>query len=316
MPASVDTVAEALVASLGVEPQVVTLALDALRERGFPIRYVYVVHTNPSFRPIGEALRRLQAEVSHYADGRPPVDFAWIPVQDGADFPEDLVTEAEAGLFLRVLYRTVRDLKRSGHRVHLLIAGGRKVMAAYTMVIAQLLLDDTDAVWHLLSEERLLQSKAMHADDPGQTVLVRVPVLRWSLLPSTIRELLVWDDPYRAIRHQQELRDRQRWQLLHAFWERLTPAERSVVRALVETHGTTKEIARSLGRDPKTVAHQLESAYAKYRSCVGLAPGTRVRTRLIADLTPVLSSLVGPNAHARMGLRPHARRKRTPKTAL
>lgn len=311
MSASVAAVAEALVASLGVEPQVVTLALDALRERGFPIRHVYVVHTNPSFRPIGEALRRLQAEIPYYANSHPPVDFAWIPVQDGPAFPEDLVTEADAGLFLRVLYQTVRDLKRSGSRTHLLIAGGRKVMAAYTMVVAQLLLEDTDAVWHLLSEERLLQSKAMHADDPRQTVLVRVPVLRWSLLPSTVRELLVWDDPYRAIQRQQELQDHQRWQLLHAFWDRLTPAERAVVRVLVETHGTTKEIARSLGRDPKTVAHQLESAYAKYRSCMGLTPGTRVRTRLIADLPPVLSSLVGPNTHASIGHRPHTRRKRT-----
>lgn len=313
MPPSAGNVGATLVATLGVEPQVITLALDALHAEGFPICQTHVVHTNPSFRPIGDALRRLQDEIPYYVRSRPPVEFRWIPVQDERHFPEDLLTETDAGLFLRVLYRTVRDLKRDGRQVHLLMAGGRKVMAAYAMVVAQLLFDDHDRVWHLLSEEGLLQSKAMHADDPAQTVLVPVPVLRWSLLPSTVREILVWDDPYRAIQRQRELQAHQRWQLLQVFWDRLTPAERTLVQALVELQGMNKELARSLGRDPKTIANQLQAIYTKYRSCMGLSAMTRVRSRLIADLVPVLSSLVGPDTHGHVGLKTHARRKRTPK---
>ena len=156
----------------------------------------------------------------------------------------------------------------------------------------------------------------MHADDPRQTVLVPVPVLQWSLLPSTVREILVWDDPFQAIRRQRELQDHQRWRLLQVFWDRLTPAERTLVRALVETQGTNKELAHTLGRDPKTVANQLQAVYAKFRACMGLPPTTQVRSRLIAGLTPVLAGRIGPYAHADMGERTHAARKRKPKIGL
>ncbi len=55
------------------------------------------------------------------------------------------------------------ELKRKNYRVHLSVAGGRKVMAALRMVVAQLLFDEDDSVWYLLSEGKLLAEKAMHA---------------------------------------------------------------------------------------------------------------------------------------------------------
>ena len=42
--------------------------------------------------------------------------------------------------------------KRAGHLVYLSIASGRKPMTVYGMVAAQLLFDEDDRVWHLLSE--------------------------------------------------------------------------------------------------------------------------------------------------------------------
>ncbi len=279
---------DVLVATLGVEPQVVTLTLDALHGRGFPVVSAFVVHTSPRLPAVQDALQRLRQEKTHY---QPPVRFSFVPVRSGNRFPEDIATEGDAALLLRVLYRTVAEQKRKGARVHLSIAGGRKVMTAMGMVVAQLLLDERDHVWHLLSEGALLQSKAMHADDPSQIVLVPVPVLRWNLLPSTVQELLVWDDPYRAIERQRELQEQERWQVLNAFWAQLTSAEREVAEALVRYGGTIPELAKRLNRAPKTVANQLQSVYAKYRDGFGLPATVKARDRLIADLSPVIAAM-------------------------
>ena len=220
--------AEVVVAPIGVEPQVVTLTVDALLARSFPIAQVWVLHANENYPPIAAALRRLHAERAFYRQKGFSLRWHFVPIQEGQHYPDDFATEQDVALLLRVLYRTVAQLKRKGFRLHLSIAGGRKVMTAMGMVVAQLLLDEHDHVWHLLSEGRLLQSKAMHADNPNEVALVPVPVLRWSLLPSTVQEILLWDDPYRAIERQRQLQQQQRWQLLQTFWQKLTPADSGV----------------------------------------------------------------------------------------
>ncbi len=294
---------DAVVATLGTEPQVVTLTLDILLARGYPVAHVAVVHTEAS--ALGDALPRLRAEEPHYARRSPPVSFRYVPVSDGQRFPADIVSEDDAALLLRVLYREVAAQKRARRRVHLCIAGGRKVMAAYGMAVAQLLLDEDDHVWHLLSDPDLLRSREMHAAH-DRVVLVPVPVLRWSLLPSSLRELLLWDDPYGAIQRQREVRDRLRLQVLARLWRELTPAERRVAAALAREGGSNEELARRLGRSAKTIANQLRAIYDKYRVATGLPEAGRVRERLIADLAPCLDHLtedsqddLGSNAHVR-----------------
>ncbi len=280
-----------LVATLGTEPQVVTLGLDALRERGEPIREVVVVHTAaPGVR---QGLMRLERALREGGDGEEGVLRA-MAVQDvsGREV-EDLATEGEVAALLRTLYRAVVEPKRRGRRVHLLLAGGRKVMAAYAMVVAQLLFDEGDRVWHLLSPPEVERSRRMRLSDAEAegVQLVPVPVLRWALFPSTVRELLVWGDPYRAIERQRELQEHERRELLQAFWERLTPAERQVAERLVHEGGTNAELARRLGRSPKTVANQLRAVYQKYRGTLGLEAvgrGPAIRARLVADLAQLL----------------------------
>ncbi len=282
---------QVLVATVGVEPQVVTLTLDALQLRGFPITAVYIVHTNPSHPAIANSLRRLMDERQHYKE---TVRFFFVPVRDGNHYPQDFLEERDVALLLRVLYKTVAKLKRKGKRVHLSIAGGRKVMTAMGMVVAQLLLDEKDYVWHLLSEGMLPQTKEMHPKNPDDVVLVPVPVLRWALLPSTVQEILVWDDPYRAIERQRQLQAQQQGQLLNQFWSTLTPAEREVVTNLVLYKESIPDLSRRLNRSPKTVANQLKSVYDKYRNAFNLPPEVKVRERLIVDLAFFLSKVNQP----------------------
>lgn len=282
---------EALVATVGIEPQVVTLTLDALLARSFPITQIWVVHPSETHPSIAASLRRLRAEQAFYRRSGLRLQWHFVPIRDDHHYPDDFSTERDVASLLRVLYRTVAQLKRKGFHVHLSIAGGRKVMTAMSMVVAQLLLDERDHVWHLLSEGKLLQSKAMHARKPNEVVLVPVPVLRWNLLPSTVQEILLWDDPYRAIERQRQLQQQQRWRLLQDFWAKLTPAEREVAEGLVRYGEKVKALAKRLNRTPKTIRNQLQSIYAKYRDHFDLPADAKVRDRLIADLSPVLAIL-------------------------
>lgn len=280
-----------LIAPLGTEPQVVTLTLDALRHRGFAVARAIVLHTNPEVLPVKKALAALRAEEEFYGAQSPPVKFEFRPFKEGSHFPRDIHSEEDAALVLRLLYREVAKAKRKGGCVHLSLAGGRKVITAMGMVAAQLLLGEEDHVWHLLSADRLHESRAMHSADPSAITLIPIPVLRWSLLPSTLHELLVWDDPYRAIQRQRELKEQEQLKLIKHFWQMLTSTEREVVAVLVREGASNTVLARSLKRSPKTIANHLQNIYAKYRECLGLPEGIPVRTRLVADLAPVMGEL-------------------------
>ncbi len=282
---------EALVATVGVEPQVVTLVLDALLAHSLPITQVWVLHPNETHPPIARALQSLRKERAFYRHNGLSLRWQFVPIREDQHYPNDFATEQDVALLLRVLYRTIAQLKRKDFRIHLSIAGGRKVMTAMSMVVAQLLLDEQDHVWHLLSEGELLQRRTMHAQKPDEVVLVPVPVLRWSLLPSTLQEILIWDDPYRAIERQRHLQQQQRWRLLQDFWNKLTPAEREVVKALVSYGEKVEALAKRLNRSAKTVRNQLQSIYTKYRNHFDLPEDAKVRDRLIADLSPVLAML-------------------------
>ncbi len=157
---------QVLIATLGTEPQVVTLALDRLQEKGYPITEVVVIHTTGGI--VQPALARLAGEFA--APGMCP--YRPVAVEDDRTPIADIATESDSAALLRTLYRAVLAEKRAGHLVHLSIAGGRKPMAVYGMVVAQLLFDENDHVWHLLSEGwRPGDERVMHTrpgDGPAQ----------------------------------------------------------------------------------------------------------------------------------------------------
>lgn len=275
-----------LVATLGTEPQVVTLTLDALLARGEGINRVVVVHTDPGEPAIAVALRSLAAEGPFYRDRG--VVFDYVPVQGRAGVPRDLVGEEEVEAAFRTLYRVVREAKKGGRRVHLSIAGGRKVLAAFGMAVAQLLLGPGDEVWHLLSEGGLLRSRRMHARQGEGVALVPVPFIPWSALAPGVAELVLREDPWAAMLQIRAWQERGGWAQARLFLDReLTGAEKMVVELLVATGFSNQELARKLHLSPKTVANRISTAREKARSFFGLEQVDRAR--LVALLTPAVN---------------------------
>jgi len=270
---------QVLVATLGTEPQVITLALDVLRAKGYPITQVIVVHT------VGEAvqpaLTRLGQEFFHLGAS----SYRPIPVVGQSGPIEDIVTEADTAALLRTLYQVVLAEKRAGRLVHLSIAGGRKPMAVYGMVVAQLLFGEDDRVWHLLSEGwRPGDERVMHKQPGDGVTLVPIPVLRWSLVSPVMTELALREDPWEAIQAQRTMRRDEDLRRKREFVEQwLTPAERDVVR-LASQGLDNATIAERLGKAEKTVANQLTGIYGKLHEWRGYRTDVPVsRAVLVAE---------------------------------
>lgn len=272
---------EVMVATLGTEPQVVTITLDLLREKGYRPEEVVVVHT------VGEvihpALERLAQE---FACGT--VAYRPVPIVGPSGPVADIATEEDATALLHTLYREIRTLKQAGCRVHLSIAGGRKPMAVYGMVVAQLLFDEDDQVWHLISEGwKPGSERVMHLRPGDRAWLMQVPVLRWTDSAAAIAVLMAQDDPWAAIHRQRELTQAQAMRRRGEFvrhW--LSRAEREIVELLVREGLDNAGIARRLHKSERTVANQLTQIYAKLREFLGFPETPVNRSVLIAELAP------------------------------
>ena len=262
-----------LIAPIGTKPQLVTIALDLIQGRGEMVCEVVVLHTSLERPETLAAVSRLQEE---FRQAYPDIQLRPICLCDERGIPlPDVDSEASAREAFRVLYREVKAAKQAGRRVHLSIAGGRKIIAVYGMAVAQLLFDPDDRVWHLFSVPSLIQSRALHPG-PGEADLIRVPVLRWSEVSPALTDLILSDDPFDAVRRQEELRRTDALRVAREFAEgELSPAEREVVRLVVCEGLTDAEIAERTCRSVKTVGHHLSSAYQKARAFFGLQRADR-----------------------------------------
>lgn len=271
-----------LLATLGNEPQVVTIVLDRLL-REFPIRQVVVVHTDAA--PVRRGLELLEAEFASHR--YPGVHLRTVPVEGSRGVLDDIRTEEDVRWLLRTLYCTLRDLKHTGAVVHLSIAGGRKVMSVAAMVVAQLLCGPDDRAWHLLSEGWTPGGeRRMHLGPDEPVWLVPLPILRWTDSGVMLAALSDLDDPREAIRRYEEIVRGERMRRRREFVTRwLTRAEREVAR-LACAGLDNAAIARKLRRSERTVAHHLTRIYEKLEDWLGF-PETGVgRPLLLAELAP------------------------------
>ena len=257
-----------LVATLGTEPQVVTLAVWALQHKLRPPVYpkeVWVVYTtDPSVRAAHDRLQKIFKE-DYHLEGITLHTYS-ITSASGKKFA-DLESRQAINATFRTLFRVIRTAKEKGFQVHLSVAGGRKPMAIYGIVAAQLLFDDQDKAWHLISSKSLVESRRLFPVEAGDKVsLVPIPIIPWGDVDPILTVIAREEDPFGAAELVKTLRERRRHYALQLFVEsRLSPAEQKVLRYVVVKGGTIREIAKALGKSPRTVEHQLQSVYSKIK---------------------------------------------------
>lgn len=277
---------QVLIATLGSEAQVVSLAWQKLREEGYEVDEIIVVHTAPENEPIRSALTKLTDFFKHLHEPALRLRFAIV----GEENPiADTVTEQDLEAVFATLYRIVRQSKLAGQAVHLCIAGGRKVMSAYGATVAQLLFDEQDYLWYLLSAGAVLEKKRMLALAGDDVKLISIPVFQWSAVAPVLTPLALAEDPRQALRQQQQLRQRDMYQRKREFVERtLTRAEREVVELLVREGLSNDAIAERLHRSVRTVGNHLSHVYDKLHEFLGFRDDVPTdRGVVIAELAPV-----------------------------
>lgn len=274
---------EILVATLGVEPQVVTIALDRLLVAGRNIVEVTVVYTESS--GIHQALAVIKDEFKKHVYAR--VSLRTVPVISSRGPVEDFFTGEDLRALLRTLYAEVRRARQAGNIVHMCISGGRKVMGIMGMVVAQLLFGPDDQVWYLLTEDwRPGAGRRLHLPLEEKVWLVPVPVLRWSEAGALMQTVAELDDPAEIMAWHEKLSRATRMKRRREFirhW--LTPAEKGVVQLVCQGLDNAA-IAARLHKQEQTVANQLRSVYEKLREWLEYPAGNVDRSVLIAEFAP------------------------------
>lgn len=257
---------EVLIATVGLSPQVVTLALDELLRRKVPIRRVIVVQPSEAQEAIKCSLDRLRAEIADYRQQR-GITFEFRMFEDDDGYrPSDTQSRRDADIVLKTLNRELRAAKQAGCRVHLSIAGGRKIISAFGTVAAQLQFEADDQCWHVI-EGTQADREAMHPR-PGEEVrLVEVPILSWKVWKETHPESLLTalaDDPLHA---QEILRrvlvDEVIRRRCDFFLTELDHTEQRVLALMALEGLDNDELCARLGCSVKNVVTRILTKYAK-----------------------------------------------------
>lgn len=275
---------QTLIATLSSEPQGITRVLDWLLQQGYPIGELIVVHTT------GDIIQpALQTVIDEFGAGvYPDIRYRTVVISGPHGPVADIRTADDTGALLQTLYRVIRQARQLNNPIHLSITSGRKTMAVYAMVAAQLLFTEQDRIWHMMATERSGDiDKRLHVAADVEMEMVEVPVLRWADA-GTAAALLEQDDPWVALQRQRAFTQGEAARRVKEFLDhRLTKRERELVLRLARTGLDNAGLARQLGKSEQTVANQLTAVYKKFEEWQGLG-GSSVGTRgvLVAALRP------------------------------
>jgi len=272
-----------MIATLGVEPQVVTLTLDTLIAVGKTIDQVTVIYTDHP--AIKTALNIIEDEFK--AGVYPGLSFYPVAVTSPDGPVKDFRTEEELRALLRTLYTEIRKVRQEKRPVHLCISGGRKVMGVMAMTVAQLLFGPDDQAWYLITEGwKPGAGRHLHITDSDKVRLIPVPVLRWHEAGTLMQTVTELDDPQEVLawyhRLTKKAEERRQGEFIK-YW--LTPAEREVTRLACRGFNNAS-IAARLDKREQTVANQLGNVYEKLSEWLGFPDYNVDRNVLIAQFAP------------------------------
>jgi CRISPR-associated protein Csx14 len=243
------------IATLGAQPQVVSLALDALYAAGYPIRELFAIHLATRNERMGLAIQRLDAEFINGRYQGHPCRYQRRPVQLGREQIEDLHGEDEAAAASKMLHQLISELKQEEATLHLCVSGGRRLLGMLALSAALLYFDQTDKIWHLYSSDEVRAASAagaqMHLPANKDVRLIAVDLPTWGQFFPALRTAANKPGPSARATVERTVAAANRT-LLQALLQQLTPRQREVLRYLV-ANLTVAEVAQQLGIASSTV---------------------------------------------------------------
>jgi CRISPR-associated protein Csx14 len=158
-------------------------------------------------------------------------------------------------------------------------------MSIYGMVTAQILFDDNDRLWHLVSEEALVKSRRLFPEPGDSYSLVPIPVIRSTDVSPLLTPIIQAETPQAALREQEIVRQDQRLELF--LKTELTKTEQILIKLMAQGL-SNKEIVTRQQVKPNTVEKQLNKIYSKWRAFRGLNDEAQPRGQIVAELSGYL----------------------------
>lgn len=258
-----------LIASVGGQPQIVTLTLDLLLRQHVPISEVVVVHPAPTNTRLQHTLRSLRAEFAHNCytyDGQTIACRLQLEMlsHDDEQLP-DVVDTPAAHATRDAIYRLVRRLKQQQCHIHLSASGGRRVISLMAISAALLHFDSFDHIWHIYTppdiRAQVNEGAIMHVPPEAGVRLIEVPFVSWgAYFPQLSQEVNSAEAAQRAQTAILAAQDRAKCAELV---QQATPAQLNVLRQL------------SAGWSPAQIAKRLhvsaQTVYSHNKALLGLA---------------------------------------------
>lgn len=275
-----------LVATLGGQPQVITLALDALLDRGYPIKELIVVHLSEQNPRYEAALARLS---NVFVNGRyreHTLRYRPYPVLLGNTPIRDIQAEAATDAVLNTFHQLLQQLKRQGLSVHLCISGGRRMLGLLGLAAALIHFDYADRIWHLYSTDDVRaqthEGAMLHVppNTPG-VQLLPVPVRPWGYL-FTALQTPAHADAQTVLAAQQSQINTDEHARCQSVYDRLTPRPRDVLRAFAQGLNP-QEVANKLAIELSTVRTYQTTIYQECQAVWNLPATTRMDYHWVRD---------------------------------
>lgn len=239
-----------LIATLGGQPQVVTLALDALLNRHIPITKVVVFYFASGSSRYQNAINKLIAEFPNNQYGEYTIELELHSISSGNRPLSDIRDKADANAAWEEISQLIIQLKGNHHTLHVCITGGRRMLGLLTMSAAMLYFAHQDMLWHMYTPEEWIEKAKegalMHLPVNSGFTMVEVPMMPWGSYFPVLRMLTmpntagndVMAAPRELMNYGEQARKR-------AVLDQLTKRQKEVLYAFAE------------GLDPKQVADKL-----------------------------------------------------------
>ncbi|MFV9506731.1 MAG: CRISPR-associated ring nuclease [Oscillochloridaceae bacterium umkhey_bin13] len=273
-----------MVATLGGQPQVITLALDLLLRQGYPVRELIVLHLsdqNPRYQAALECLARVFGSDRY---GAHAVRYRPLPILSAGVPLSDLHTPMALDATLNTCHQLLQQLKQRQQPVHLCVSGGRRLLGMLVLTAAMVHLDHCDRIWHLYSSDEVRakthEGAVMHVDAADEVQLLAVPVQPWGQVFAGLRTLANTEAlPPLGQRDLLDAAERTRCQQVY---DRLTPRRREVLQALVQGLNP-QQVAASLTIELNTVSSHQTAIYQECVAAWDLPPQTRLDYRWVRE---------------------------------
>jgi CRISPR-associated protein Csx14 len=245
---------------MGGQAQVVTFALDALLDLGEEIATVLVLHLSSEDPRVQTALAQLSAKFAGERYQGRAVVFRHLALRAG-EKPLPAIRDAQDAEAVWTMARDLlTELKSTGQKLHLCIAGGPRLLALTLTTAAMLQCDHRDCLWHLYTPREFLEEAhdgaILHAPPEAGVCLVPVPMVPWGAYFPALQALsrpagpfVLPPDPVDAAH-------------CAAVWKRLTDRQRDVLQVLAD------------GLHPQEAAEQL---------CITLKTLDSHKTEILAE---------------------------------